>query len=52
MLRRVVLALVLLPVVYLGLCTLALAVYRFIDPPTTGVQLQRRVEAWLDGTPY
>jgi monofunctional biosynthetic peptidoglycan transglycosylase len=25
---------------------------RWIDPPTTVVQAQRRVQAWMDGTPY
>jgi monofunctional biosynthetic peptidoglycan transglycosylase len=31
---------------------LALASLRVIDPPTTGVQMQRRVEAMISGKPY
>lgn len=31
---------------------LLLVVYRFVEPPTTGVQVQRRVEAWIDGGEY
>ena len=31
---------------------LALESLRYIDPPTTGVQIQRRVEAWIGGKPY
>jgi monofunctional biosynthetic peptidoglycan transglycosylase len=30
----------------------ALMALRFADPPTTGVQMQRRVEAWLHHRPY
>lgn len=30
----------------------ALIALKFIDPPTTGVQIQRRVEAWMEGKPY
>jgi len=30
---------------YLGILCLLLCVYRFVDPPITGVQLQRRMEA-------
>jgi monofunctional biosynthetic peptidoglycan transglycosylase len=43
------------PTAYLGLCTLLLVAYAVVDPPTTGVQMQRRVEAWLadgDAPPY
>ena len=37
---------------YYVLCILLLVVYRFVPPPITGVQLQRRVEAWFsDGDP-
>jgi monofunctional biosynthetic peptidoglycan transglycosylase len=32
--------------------SLSLVVLRFVDPPTTGVQIQRRVEAILSGSPY
>ena len=37
---------------YLGLCTLGLALYSTIMPPTTGIQLQRRANAWMNGTAY
>ena len=37
------------PVTYLGVCFLLLGVYRFVFPPTTGVQIQRRVEAVASG---
>jgi monofunctional glycosyltransferase len=32
--------------------SLALVALRFVDPPTTGVQIQRRVEAMVSGKPY
>lgn len=34
------------------LCLLELVALRWIDPPTTTVQAQRRVEAWLRHKPY
>ena len=34
------------------LCLLELVALRWIDPPTTTVQAQRRVEAWLRHQPY
>ena len=37
---------------YYVLCVLLLVVYRFVQPPTTGVQLQRRVEAMIGGEEY
>jgi monofunctional biosynthetic peptidoglycan transglycosylase len=37
---------------YLGICTLALAAYSVIDPPVTGVQIQRRVGAWASDAAY
>ena len=37
---------------YLGVCTAALAAYMQADPPITGVQAQRHVEAWLAGTAF
>jgi len=37
---------------YYVLCVLLLVVYRFVQPPTTGVQLQRRVEAMIGGREY
>lgn len=37
---------------YLGGCTAALTLYTWYDPPVTGIQLQRHVEAWFDDTPH
>lgn len=37
---------------YLGVCTMCLVAYTQFDPPTTGVQLQRRVEALTNGVAY
>ncbi len=34
------------------LAALTLVAARWIDPPTTAVQMQRRLQAWMDGTPY
>ncbi len=31
---------------------LALVAMKFVDPPTTGVQIQRRIEAWFGNKPY
>jgi monofunctional glycosyltransferase len=45
------LALALLALVYL-FWTVSLVALRFVDPATTGVQMQRRVEAILSGRPY
>ena len=35
-----------------SLAALVLVAARWIDPPTTAVQMQRRVQAWIHGTPY
>jgi monofunctional biosynthetic peptidoglycan transglycosylase len=35
-----------------ALCILEIVALRWIDPPTTAVQAQRRVEAWLRHKPY
>jgi monofunctional biosynthetic peptidoglycan transglycosylase len=35
-----------------GAAVLLLAAFRWVNPPTTGVQIQRRAEAWLHRTPY
>ncbi|MEX2572550.1 MAG: transglycosylase domain-containing protein [Gemmatimonadota bacterium] len=37
---------------YYVFCLLLLVAYRFVDPPTTGVQMQRRVEALLGREEY
>jgi monofunctional glycosyltransferase len=34
------------------LAALSLVALKWIDPPTTAVQTERRVESWLDGKPY
>jgi len=39
-------------VAYFALAMLLLVVYRFATPPTTGVQLERRLEARFAGRPY
>lgn len=49
---RVVRAALLLFVAYYVFALLLLVVYRFVPPPTTGVQLQRRAEALLSGENY
>ena len=49
-LARFVVALsVAVPVTYLGVCFLLLGAYRFVLPPTTGVQMQRRAAALTGG---
>jgi monofunctional biosynthetic peptidoglycan transglycosylase len=42
----------LLAAAFYVLCLLELAALRWIDPPTTAVQTQRRVEAWLHHKSY
>jgi monofunctional biosynthetic peptidoglycan transglycosylase len=37
---------------YYVFCVLLLVVYRFVGPPITGVQLQRRLESWIAGREY
>jgi monofunctional biosynthetic peptidoglycan transglycosylase len=37
---------------YYVLCVLLLAAFRFVNPPTTGVQAQRRIAALLSGEEY
>jgi len=37
---------------YFALSVLVLAAYRWVDPPTTGVQVQRRIESWLSDGAY
>jgi monofunctional biosynthetic peptidoglycan transglycosylase len=34
------------------LCVVLLVVYRFVAPPITGVQLQRRIESWIARREY
>jgi monofunctional biosynthetic peptidoglycan transglycosylase len=55
-LRRLLSLLVALPAAlvtsYLGFCFLLIALYAVVPPPTTGVQIQRRVEALASGSDY
>ena len=52
MFRRIILfALGAIAALYL-FWTVALIALRTVNPPTTGVQIQRRVEAWVHGTRY
>ncbi len=37
---------------YIGLCTLFLLLLNVVPPPTTGVQMQRRVESFFEEAPY
>lgn len=41
-----------LVVAFYGLCLVELLVLRWVDPPTTAVQAQRRIEAWLHHKAY
>jgi len=50
--RRLALLLCITLVGYFATCTLMLAAYRVVFPPTTGVQIQRRIESWLSGDAY
>ena len=34
------------------LAALSLVALRFLDPPTTAVHIERRVQSWIHGTPY
>jgi monofunctional biosynthetic peptidoglycan transglycosylase len=49
---RILRALLLLFAAYYVFAVVMLVVYRFVQPPTTGVQIQRRVEALLGGEEY
>ena len=51
-LRSVVVFVVVLVGGFYLFCLAALCAMRWIDPPTTGVQTQRRVQAWLAHKPY
>ena len=37
---------------FFGFCAFALLLYNLVFPPTTGVQIQRRVEAWIERADY
>ena len=51
-LRRILLAPFLILGIYYGIATLSLLLYNFVSPPTTGVQIQRRVEAVIHDRAY
>lgn len=44
--------LLLLVAAFYAVCLTGLVALRWLNPPTTGVQVQRRVEAWLHHRPY
>jgi monofunctional biosynthetic peptidoglycan transglycosylase len=49
---RVVIGALLLAAFVWSQAALMLVSYRWIDPPTTAVHIQRRLQAWLHSTPY
>jgi monofunctional biosynthetic peptidoglycan transglycosylase len=51
-LRFVLLSLVAVAVVLWLAAALLLVVARWVDPPTTAVQTQRRLQAWIENRPY
>lgn len=50
--RGTVATLTALGVTFYGVCVALLVLYTVVDPITTGVQLQRRAEAWIAWAPY
>jgi monofunctional glycosyltransferase len=52
LIRRVAIGLVLLALALWAIAALMLVGGRWIDPPTTAVHMQRRVQSWIHGTPY
>ncbi|MBZ5687490.1 MAG: monofunctional biosynthetic peptidoglycan transglycosylase [Acidobacteriia bacterium] len=52
LIRRLVAGLVLLVVLLWSLAVLILMAARWIDPPTTAVHMQRRLQSWLHNTSY
>jgi monofunctional glycosyltransferase len=51
-LRSVVRWLVIAAVALWALLALTLVMFRWIDPPTTAVHIERRLQAWIHGKPY
>lgn len=49
---RILRGIVAVVVGYYAVCTLLLVLMTWVDPPTTGVQMQRRVESWFSDHPY
>ncbi len=52
LLRALVVAVAAPLAAYYGLCALLLVGYTVFEPPTTGVQIQRRVESWFGEEEY
>ena len=52
LIRRLVVGVVLLVVLLWSLAVLILMAARWIDPPTTAVHAQRRLQSWFHHTPY
>jgi len=52
LLRRLIRWLVIALVLLWSLAALTLTAFRWIDPPTTAVHIQRRWQAWIHHTPY
>lgn len=52
MLRRIIRGLVIGAALLWSLAALLLVATRWIDPPTTAVHVQRRLQAWIHGRPY
>jgi monofunctional glycosyltransferase len=52
LLRSFIRWLVISVVLLWALAALTLVAARWIDPPTTAVHMQRRLQAWIHGTPY
>ncbi len=50
--RTLLLVLLATLALFYALCILELVALRWINPPTTAVQVQRRIEAWLHHQPY
>lgn len=50
--RHVGVAALIALVTYYGICTLCLLAYTVVFPPTTGVQMQRRVASWFEKEAY
>jgi monofunctional glycosyltransferase len=51
-LRAVLLWLIIGVVAVWSLAALSLVAARFIDPPTTALHVERRIQSWIHGTPY
>lgn len=50
--RRLAVGAVLLVLLLWSFAVMTLIAARWIDPPTTAVHMQRRVQSWIHGTPY